>query len=200
MKVMLRIPTNSGVEGPLTDWLHWLGREHMDIAQHYTAGYGIAHARNMILREFLDSDCTHLWFVDSDTVPPMSLTLLSHDLPSVCGPYESFRLDRGLHWNVFREGTQPGTYSLYRRQDWPDEPFHASATGLGCALLRRDVFDKLPKDPFHFEEQEGEWIGEDFSFFRDIGGTMVDPHYVCQHIKKQNLTAIHDTIIKGIVQ
>lgn len=202
MKIMLRIPTQGQVEGSLTDWLMWLAslrNIEIDAQRHYTAGYGIAHGRNMILRAFLDSDCTHLWMIDSDTVPPMNLSFLDHDYSAVCGPYESFRLDRALHWNVYRPGDGEGTWALYRRQDWPDEPFHAAATGLGCVLLRREVFDKLPEDPFHYEPGI-EWLGEDFTFFRDIGGVMVDPNYVCQHIKKVNLTAVHDILIKGIVQ
>ncbi|MBN6185553.1 hypothetical protein JQN58_00960 [Aneurinibacillus sp. BA2021] len=57
-----------------------MGRTHGHIRGQYSIR-NLAHLRNLVLEEFLRSDCTHLFSIDTDVIiPPGSLrALLDHD-------------------------------------------------------------------------------------------------------------------------
>jgi hypothetical protein len=71
LKIFLRIPTAHGVDREMTRWLVWAARAmpDADIDIHCSC-WGVVENRNEICRQFLESDCTHLWMLDSDTVVP----------------------------------------------------------------------------------------------------------------------------------
>ena len=90
-KIMLGVPTMSSVHTLLmTIILSWM-------AEAYSTGkYNLSiyptvnvqpvdNARNEIVKAFLESDCTHLLFIDSDTIPPLDALkrLLAHDKPII---------------------------------------------------------------------------------------------------------------------
>lgn len=76
---------------------HWCMKNHVELEFCFlTDQSSISHARNEIAAEFLDSDCTHLLFLDADVgfnVVPSLKELLESDLEFVVGSYPKKEID-----------------------------------------------------------------------------------------------------------
>jgi len=134
----------------------------------------------------LKTDCTHLFFVDSDVV------------------FASFVLDRllkqdkdiiGANYNMRSLPPRPTVRMLIDGQpcivpmdELPKETFECHSLPGGCTLIKLDVFRKLSRPWFHFgehtEEKKGE--GEDLWFCKKAkeAGYKIwcDPTLVVKHI------------------
>ena len=202
MKIYLRVPTNTRVDRELTNWLMWMGsqRETIDAGIHYTHSHGVHVHRNAIVHNFLQSDYTHLWFIDADTVPPRHLRFLEYvdQCPVLCLPYAGYVAGKGKVWHVYRLDAKMGKWiSLYRdRWPEPEKPvFKTDAAGTGCMIIRRDVLEKgrLP-DPFYLTwAGPGQIVTEDLNFCRDVGGVHVSRHDVCRHYRDLDVSALPET-------
>ena len=157
-------------------------------------------SRNMMVREFLETDHPWLWMVDSDMVfseqdHPMRLWQ--------CASEHDADMVTGLTF-IFHNAHQP-TPSIFIEQNGeiarilnrvPTEPIEIRACGLASVLIHRRVFEAM-EAPRHesmrwFDEIElslAEGIaGEDVQFFvraTDLGfKLMLEPSAKTQHIKK----------------
>ena len=193
MKLFIRIPTQGSVHGALVPWISWASRTWptADISITYTHGYGVAWGRNEIVREFLSSPCTHLWMIDSDTIPPENTALVDAigDDVVVAAPYPSFHATRGLIWNVYRRSSSG--YSSLHPNDWPtSESFNVDAAGLGCVIIPRDLLSGIRFK--HRFLPDGTIVGEDFDFFENIGGVTIVPAATCRHGRIVDLLDVHN--------
>ena len=211
MKVYLRIPTNTAPDRELVNWLAWFKERwpDADAEVHYTYSHGVADHRNIIIRGtgrkpgFLQSDCTHLCMIDSDTIPPKREDLVSQFFaaaeqhPVVCGPYPGFRPDTGVFWQVFRHNGHDAMghdrWAAMPRKRWPDEDvFKADAAGTGCMIIDKEwLLEKCKPDPFYLTRRHDGEIGtEDMNFCRDIGGVHICRNFICDHVKDMNLLQV----------
>jgi hypothetical protein len=201
LKIFLRIPTAHGVDREMTRWLVWFAREmpDADIDIHYSC-WGVVENRNEICRQFLKSDCTHLWMLDSDTIPPRNLSLLEDVEAHHClnGIYQHLT-PHGLIWDVWHK-TPEGKFVPRPQRKWPKEKvFEVDAVGTGCMMLDREIVDGMMPFGGHLFEKTDQ--GEDFNFCneaRDQGfEVMVNSHYRCDHQKDVSLKLL-SRITKGI--
>lgn len=97
----------------------------------------IPRARNTLTAKFLESDCTHLLFIDSDLVfsGDQIRRLLDHDKDVVAGFYPKKKDGPDIEWvcNVFN-GVQPVTDDGLQRIDY---------AGTGFLLIKRAVFERM---------------------------------------------------------
>ena len=72
--------------GLLENLIGWL-RDYDTILYVPSGLRPIPYARNHCVKAFLASDCSHLWFVDADTLPPPDAldNLLSADVDAISG-------------------------------------------------------------------------------------------------------------------
>lgn len=153
-------------------------------------------AENAVAREFLNSDATHLFMTEMDLVLPIDTipALLQVDRPIVSGLY-FLRGGRGQPC-LYAKGLTPG------RNPFPHTPVSVFPTerpfklgrlggcpGLGCVLLRREVFEAIEEPWFDLKERQPkteEGYGSDMYFFtkvRDAGFEVwVDPRIRCGHM------------------
>lgn len=109
----------------------------------------ITRARNNIAHDFLQTDCTHLMFMDSDLefLPKDLDRLYEHDLPIVCGMYPKKELK--LRW-VMSAG------KVFERID--DNLVRVQEAGTGFMLIKREVFEAMieanPEDQYWCEANE----------------------------------------------
>jgi len=204
MKVMLRVPVQDAVDKSTVRWLLWLQEQPeadtWDIDLHEAAGFGVANARNDILREFLTTDCTHVWMLDSDIAPPRKLHLLegATDYPVLAGAYLGMT-EVGLRWHMYHHLGDAGWAPLHPRKAPTTRWFKVDAAGTGCLLLQRGQVEALGPDPFAFERSpEGGWRGEDLLFGQKVGGLVVDTHYVCEHSRRVPLTRLWQHAIEDL--
>lgn len=167
----------------------------------------VTRARNLIAYEFLQSDCDHLMFIDSDmTFEPESVIRLlafNQDRPIVAGAYEARKdgkiyiltLDHDANGNVIMDDM-----GLVK----------ASRVATGFMMIRRDVFTTLAeKHPewlhmdtnstnmlysfFDFKVTPQGYIGEDFLFCQraiDAGfSCWIDPTIKLGHMGIHEFTS-----------
>jgi len=140
-------------------------------------------------------DVTHLYFMDSDVVPPPGTLqkLLDHDLPIVAGIYP-MNVNGQKAWSFKTDGdANSKTYGGWRRKDLslPDRLLDATAIGGSTLLVKREVFEKLERPPFLIVykpiDEEGRCYdyGEDEYFSKiaiEAGYNLkVDPSIICKH-------------------
>lgn len=109
----------------------------------------LAHGRNALCHQFLQSDDTHLLMVDTDMVFTLEdvYALLDADKPAIAGLYLS-RHDNHLVWSG--EGHQQIT-------EVPPYPIKLKAAGTGFLLVHREVLEKMRAD----SDDPWPWFGHD---------------------------------------
>ena len=131
-------------------------------------GAPIPVCRNKLVEDALRAGCTHIFFLDSDHVvesprdPNQALRMLHlADAPIVTGlyrakkrvgyPYNLWVRAEGLEGYVPVEGWTKGS-------NW----FTVDVAGIGNCLIKREVFLKVPRPWFLWDEESP---SEDFYFF-----------------------------------
>ncbi len=108
--------------------------------------YPIASARNELVDFFLKTKCTHILFLDSDTVMKKDglPKLLSHNKDVVSGIYA---LRVGEHQIAVSACNATGENPPYKTITVPETLTRVDAVGAGCLLIKRNVFNRI-KRPF----------------------------------------------------
>lgn len=121
-------------------------------------------ARTLLVREALKADCSHVFFVDSDIItdvnPNQALRqLLRCDVPIVSGLYRS-KKESGFEWAAWLKAEQ----GYVPVQKWTEGSnwIQVDAIPLGLALIKTEVFQKLPEPWFYWEDPDE--VSEDFYF------------------------------------
>lgn len=96
----------------------------------------VSRARNTLTADFLESDCTHLLFIDSDLVfsSEQIARMVEHDVPIVGGFYPK-KQDGNLEWvcNAKIPNPEPDERGLHSLR----------YIGTGFMLIKREVFDAM---------------------------------------------------------
>lgn len=174
-KVMIAVCTRDWqVEAHTSESIRQMGRlSKCQIDVRYMMNDGVARARNNLAAMFLESDCTHLLFLDNDIImEPRHLDrLLQADKPLVCAIYP--KKQPVLDWVVnYLPETAPDANGFMKVK-------HA---GTGAWLLRKpELLAHLEKHPeikysgdphpgavrydlFPMHAREGEYLSEDWYF------------------------------------
>lgn len=163
--ILIAIPTIEYIESATFETVYDLTVPPGYITSFRTfRGYGIDHVRNVIAKYVLDQSFDYVLFVDSDILLPRdTLTkLLSHPFPVVSGSYAK---------------KQSGAKVL-------------EIQGLGCTLIRRDVFEQIPAPQFSysFSLLPHQIVSEDQMFFAQLTQLNipfhVDTSIRCGHVGK----------------
>jgi len=125
----------------------------------------LMHARNQQVIHFLDSDCTHLFILDSDCVPKDDTIrrLLSYNKPIISAPHESVvNQERGLMV------VDPAPSGHGYVQHLPLEGMQGPNVRVGCGglLIHREVLEVLGPPWFRMTYDERGLLicSEDFDF------------------------------------
>ena len=153
----------------------------------------ITKARNILARQFLQSDYSHLLFIDADMTfrPEDLMRLLDADkdvIAAICPRKE-------INWPAVaafarahpdatpqalaQAGASYGTYELLTDDPvFLDQPVEVGAIGTGIMLIKRAAFDRVRAAPGHQVISEGPDAGEDIFF----DTTFADGRYVSEDI------------------
>ena len=171
--------------------------------------YNVADGRNELVDIMFNEGCDYIFFVDSDVIlPPNALMgLYGMDWYFSVGTYPRKEL-KTIKAQIENDETVPTT--LYFHEDRNKEAYHpfylpfseleegkiipVDCCGLGCALIRSDLFEKIDKPYFFFAhegdpsdpENKGYCHGEDMYFCRKViqAGIQIWAHgsVLCGHI------------------
>jgi hypothetical protein len=164
-KILIGLSTSE--MGRRADFYDWLNALELPVGTIRTAAHGQspARARNIIIRQGLEHNASHIFFIDDDCmVPPNTLTkLLSHNVDIVSGLYlmrnyphlpimfDVAQKDGKCRYDFLRTGMR-GLRQVVN-------------TGLGCALIKTDVFRAMPDPWVTLGELEKDHWCDDISFF-----------------------------------
>lgn len=157
----------------------------------------VTEARNIIHNNFLErSSAPYLLMVDSDVLPPPDTIerLLAHDKAVVGGWYrkkEKFKvkdtdgnikvIQRPVVYDYMDFNEEEQKFKFRQRVEPGKGLEKVDGMGAGCWMIRRDVVEKIGKDPFDLVHG-----GEDLTFCRKITGAgfdiFVDWSISCAHI------------------
>lgn len=118
----------------------------------------VTRARNMLVHNFLASDCTHLLFIDADVAfdPNGIKKMLEVDKDVIGGLYAKKYINWGRVFNAVKYGVQPellssNAYEYYVRGEvrvGMDKPVEVESVGTGLMMIKRQVFEQLkPETP-----------------------------------------------------
>lgn len=137
-------------------------------------GRPVAMARNNIVDQFLKTKATHLLFLDADMVFDANVLerLYSAD-KDIIGEMYVRKSFPHLPTPGIKHVTEDNGVMFEVIYDWSGrEPlFRVDVLGMGCTMIRREVFEKISFPWFEFVQTESgdkvEFIGEDYSFCLD---------------------------------
>lgn len=110
----------------------------------------ICESQNQIRDYFLENNYTHLFFIETDLLPPKQLLPLFEciNVPVVSAPYF---IQKGSHTSPmnqeirgFGEHALTRNYSLFESFSFQNGDFHRCfSTGFGCSLIKREVIEQI---------------------------------------------------------
>lgn len=176
-KVLLGIPTMSSVHSLLllcvSTWIAEAAESGLYNLSIYptVSVQPVDNARNEIVKVFLESDCTHLFFIDSDTIPPLNALrlMLAYDKDIITALTPIIKYDEN------RKNDSGGFYPQWNVVTLNDEVIkediglqEVKTAGSSCIMIKREVFEKIPKPWYRFlyEDDNGKetQISEDVLF------------------------------------
>jgi hypothetical protein len=206
MKIAVCVPHNySHFEKPFTISLleifvytnAWITETKQDIDLSFLTqdGFLLDQMRNLLVQTAIESDQTHILFLDTDMTFPRNVVKLM---------VEDFRdnpeadVVSGLYtWK--KPPFLPHVYPTYDEDkknfrvggQFPlTSPFWVAASGTGCLMIKTDFLKKFDPPWFLFERDVNKKplgapiIGEDLYFFRECRPkTLCDPRISCKHYK-----------------
>lgn len=131
-------------------------------------GAVISKNRNSLADMFLQSEATHLFYADDDQIfPPETLKrLVTHDKPVISGLYLSRIFPFLPH--IYDTETQNGFVGHRFFNPLDKGLIEVLASGAGCLLVKREVFEKLEKPYWTLGQiDKVEW-SDDIDFLRRV--------------------------------
>lgn len=188
MKVYLAILTMGTVRKELAlKLIRWCKETPHDIFIEFTEEKPCAHARNNIVKKFLESDNQWLLMIDEDVVPSRNpLTMIEFDKNICVAPCPIYQY--GVRWNIYRLDKK-GYWQPIKLEKGLIE---IDAAGTGCVLLKRKVLEKI-RAPFEreFNEDGTEKLGLDLAFSKKAKESgfkiFASCEHRCSHYKILNL-------------
>ncbi len=197
IKIMVAVPHTGHVEPMLYERLFMQEDEcgkrlpnSMIELTHFEEGYCIDEKRNTMVKRFLSRrDCTHLLMLDSDVVMPLDAIsqMLHADYDIVCGYYPK----KGYPTLscVIPQGCDMKTSMPIADISDNVSPFVVKANGMGCALMKRSVFERVREPWFKYVTfDDGNTLSEDYNFCLNCVAAGIEmyvhPRVRCGHVKK----------------
>lgn len=129
----------------------------------------VAHARNLIVEGALDLGAEWILFIDSDTTFPREAfqRLRSWNKDIVCASYVK---KKPPYQTVGKLIAKPGDDLGKQKLVEANGLYEMEQIGLGCCLIRTEVFKRMPKPWFHYEYTPGSnmMTGEDILWCAEV--------------------------------
>lgn len=188
-KIMIAIPNMAHVHPELMEviffWYHTYGPDFFAIYMPQNT-HPVERVRNHIVKKFMDSECSHLFFIDSDTIPPRDAlaTLYNLNVPVATAMTPILK----------PEGNKLAYPNVAKKEgkiDWNSDTESIDRAGSSCILIKREVFETIKKpyyktllDPYCMDIMKG----EDTYFcdkVREAGLKIIlVPKIICKHAKE----------------
>jgi len=199
-KIFIGIPTidgkvNAELMMRMIEWSYKYSSNLIIEYQPFTIPHD--HARNILVKKFLDTDATHFLSIDADVVPPVNtITKMLHaDKDFVTARIDRFvATDKGYDlapMMFLYNGTNYDVQYNFTEIDL----IRIDGAGAGCFMVKRKVLEKI-KQPFKFIYNEDGIIArsEDLYFCDKLRENnfelWADYSINCKHIKQIDVSLL----------
>ena len=160
MRILIEVPTyDGGISQATSESLWRLDRAGCEVDYKPRPGYGCAMARNRIAADALNAHYDYVLMVDNDIALPTDAlsNLLEHGVDFVMGYYLN-RYARGenRYTTLYRPAFSWQMYEDSELRDMRERGEHlikVKGGGLGCALIRASVFERVEFPWFEWVDQ-----------------------------------------------
>lgn len=159
MRILLAVPTFETIYADTYKSMWDLDKDGNEVLFESVRGYDVATARNRIAQKSLDLKADYVLMVDNDVVLPNdALKTLLGNRKEVCLGYYAHRGDDNLYHGrtcicKLRDKDGKEYYNFPLESEYTAEELHGMVKsgetcievhggGMGCALIRTDVFEK----------------------------------------------------------
>lgn len=159
MRILLAVPTFETIYADTYKSMWDLDKDGNEVLFESVRGYDVATARNRIAQKSLDLKADYVLMVDNDVVLPKdALKTLLGNRKEVCLGYYAHRGDDNLYHGrtcicKLRDKDGKEYYNFPLESEYTAEELHGMEKsgetcievhggGMGCALIRTDVFEK----------------------------------------------------------
>lgn len=203
MRIMLGIPHQNWVTAKFFErFLHIMneaGKKGYQISVAFIQGTPHDAARNMMILNFLASDCDWLLSVDDDVLPPVNILDMITDERPICAAYcHAIRpkhtpnegVDVRINAVALQRTDDKDSVSYQKFPAYKNQITEVPIFGTGCFVARKDVFSEIPKPWFRFDYDYNGCLlrGEDVFFCEkaaEYGYKLyMDGNFVCDHLKE----------------
>lgn len=193
MRILIAVPTFENIYPDTFKSIYDLDAAGNELSFEYVRGYDCATARNRIAQLAIDGNYDYVLMVDNDVVLPQdALINLLDDPKDVCLGYYAHR-DKD---NIYRGRTcvcklgwfnypLESEFTAKELQDLRTSGVHKKEIhggGMGCALIRTDVFRKL-KYPWY------DWV----NYADKHRGMLSEDLFFCEQCKAGHIKIYTDT-------
>ena len=167
-RVLIGVPTGEITRrASFYDYFNMLEKPNGTVMT-FAHGQSPAKNRNMIIRQALDYDCSHILFIDDDVAFPTHTlsSLLKHDKDIVTALH--LRRNHPHQPYIFDLAYEDGSCRQYIPGNEVEGLIEIVACGVGCCLIKTDVFRKLEEPWIRLGElSKDEWC-DDIGFFKRV--------------------------------
>lgn len=198
-RILIAVPTYENITPDTFKSLWDMDKGGNEACFEFVRGYDCATARNRIAQMTLDGGYDYVLMVDSDVTPPSDalVNLLSHGADFVSGYYLHRNADnrpsgRTCAYRMYDDDGKPyfdypleSEYTVGELADMRDSGstiIEIHGGGMGCALVSRNVFERL-KYPWF------DWVNYDGKN-RDM---LSEDLYFCEKMRKKGIKRYLDT-------
>lgn len=207
MKVLIAVPTYENIYPDTFKAIYQLDKGGHDVDFDFFRGYDVAKARNTIAEATIEGGYDYVLMIDNDEVPPKDAMI------NLLDTERSYPLERcmAVGYCLSRPSNQANTNGRttafkYGGQNYTVEDAYKAeelkalcaegitkiqirGSGLGCALIHRDVFEALQYPYFRWVEYENKTkLSEDLYFCEMMTGiarpVFVDTRVACGHMMR----------------
>lgn len=143
-----------------------LTRDNIDYQLHVVCGSVIAESRTRLANEALNYGATHLLWLDSDIHFPSTIVnkFLHHNRDIVAANYST-------RYAPYRSVAFVDPEDTEQRLEKKFGLHKIWAVGMGCMMIKRQVFEQLPKPWFNhaYDKNTDTYSGEDIYFCNQAG-------------------------------
>lgn len=189
MKILIAVPTFENITPDTFKSIYGLDKCGCWCVFDFVRGYDCARARNNIAQQAMNEGADYVLMVDNDiTLPSDALKNLMEDVRDVCLGFYAHRPAENIYngkTNVCRLGEFNYTWQypaieLRQMADRGEYKIPIHGGGLGCALIRTAVFEKLEYPWF-------DWVN-----YKDRG-VLSEDLYFCEQCCQNGIPIFVDT-------
>jgi len=197
MKILIAVPTFENIYPDTFKSIYDLDKGNHQTRFEFVRGYDVATARNRAVSIAMEAQADYLLMLDNDVVIPHNglLSMLSREKDVVLGYYahrDADNIYRGRTCLCKIQGANGEIYynypieSEYTAEEMARFRAHNNGAiqihggGMGCALIKMDVFDRISWPWF-------KWV-----VYEDGHGTLSEDLYFCEQCRMNNIKIYMD--------